>query len=101
LFIHSKQREANLKSKRGNLLRLRGVSEISAATGETNAPTDYVTYLIEKYSVMRVLIDTNVILDFLQERELFVENAARLFERIDAGEIQGFIASTTITNISG
>ena len=50
---------------------------------------------------MRVLIDTNVILDFLQERELFVENAARLFERIDAGEIQGFIASTTITNISG
>jgi len=30
-----------------------------------------------------------------------VENAARLFERIDAEEIQGFIASTTITNISG
>ena len=35
---------------------------------------------------MRVLIDTNVVLDFLQERELFVENAARLFELIDAGE---------------
>ncbi|MFM7278394.1 MAG: hypothetical protein ACKO1I_12195 [Microcystis aeruginosa] len=49
MFIHSKQREANLKSKQGNLLRLRGVSEISAATGETNAPTDYLTYLIEKY----------------------------------------------------
>lgn len=48
---------------------------------------------------MRVLIDTNVVLDFLQEREPFVENAARLFERIDAGEIQGFIAATTITNI--
>lgn len=49
---------------------------------------------------MRVLIDTNVILDFLQEREPFVENAARLFERIDAGEIEGFIAATTtITNI--
>jgi predicted nucleic acid-binding protein len=48
---------------------------------------------------MRVLIDTNVVLDFLQERELFVENAARLFERIDAGEIEGFIAATTITNI--
>lgn len=50
---------------------------------------------------MGVLIDTNVILDFLQEREPFVENAARLFERTDAGEIQGFITSTTITNISG
>jgi len=48
---------------------------------------------------MRILIDTNVVLDFLQNRELFVENAARLFERIDAGEIEGFIAATTITNI--
>ncbi|KJH70684.1 type II toxin-antitoxin system VapC family toxin [Aliterella atlantica] len=48
---------------------------------------------------MRVLIDTNVILDFLQEREPFVANAARLFERIDTGEIEGFIAATTITNI--
>jgi predicted nucleic acid-binding protein len=48
---------------------------------------------------MRILIDTNVVLDFLQEREPFVEDAARLFERIDAGEIQGFIAATTITNI--
>lgn len=48
---------------------------------------------------MRVLIDTNIVLDFLQEREPFVENAARLFERIDAGEIEVFIAATTITNI--
>ena len=48
---------------------------------------------------MRVLIDTNVVLDLLQEREPFVENAARLFERIDAGEIEGFITATTITNI--
>lgn len=48
---------------------------------------------------MRVLIDTNVVLDFLQEREPFVENAAKLFEYIDAGEIEGFIAATTITNI--
>ena len=48
---------------------------------------------------MRVLIDTNVVLDFLQEREPFVENAARLFERIDTGEIEGLIAATTITNI--
>ncbi len=48
---------------------------------------------------MRVLVDTNVVLDFLQEREPFVEDAARLFERIDAEEIEGFIAATTITNI--
>ncbi|TYQ30872.1 type II toxin-antitoxin system VapC family toxin [Pseudanabaena sp. UWO310] len=48
---------------------------------------------------MRVLIDTNVVLDFLQEREPFVKDTARLFARIDAGEIEGFIAATTITNI--
>ncbi len=48
---------------------------------------------------MRVLVDTNVVLDLLQEREPFVENAARLFERMDAGEIEGFITATTITNI--
>ncbi|MFH7026913.1 MAG: type II toxin-antitoxin system VapC family toxin [Heteroscytonema crispum UTEX LB 1556] len=48
---------------------------------------------------MRVLIDTNIVLDFLQGREPFVEDAARLFEKIDAGEVEGFIAATTITNI--
>lgn len=48
---------------------------------------------------MRLLIDTNVILDFLQAREPFVEPAAHLFERIDAGEIEGFITATSITNI--
>jgi predicted nucleic acid-binding protein len=48
---------------------------------------------------MRVLIDTNIVLDFLQEREPFVVDAAKLFERIDAGEIEGFITATTITNI--
>lgn len=48
---------------------------------------------------MKVLIDTNVVLDFLQEREPFVENAVKLFERIDTGEVEGFITATTITNI--
>ncbi|KZL49479.1 MULTISPECIES: type II toxin-antitoxin system VapC family toxin [Cyanophyceae] len=48
---------------------------------------------------MRVFIDTNVVLDFLLEREPFVEDAVKLFAKIDAGEIAGFIAATTITNI--
>jgi predicted nucleic acid-binding protein len=47
----------------------------------------------------RIFIDTNIVLDFLLEREPFVEDAARLFAKIDAGEIAGFIAATTITNI--
>ena len=48
---------------------------------------------------MKILIDTNVILDFLLEREPFVEAAADLFRRIDNGQIQGFITATTVTNI--
>ena len=47
----------------------------------------------------RVFIDTNVVLDFLLERKPFVEDAVKLFAKIDAGEIIGFIAATTITNI--
>ncbi|QYX32209.1 type II toxin-antitoxin system VapC family toxin [Sphaerospermopsis torques-reginae] len=47
----------------------------------------------------RIFIDTNIVLDFLLEREPFVEDAASLFAKIDAGEIAGFIAATTITNI--
>jgi predicted nucleic acid-binding protein len=48
---------------------------------------------------MRVLIDTNVVLDFLLGREPFAANTTRLFEQIDAGEIEGVVAATTITNI--
>ena len=48
---------------------------------------------------MKVFIDTNIVLDFLQDRQPFVEDAVRLFERVDNGEIEGFIAATTITNI--
>lgn len=48
---------------------------------------------------MRVLIDTGVVLDFLLERQPFVESAAKLFQQIDNGQIEGFITATTITNI--
>ena len=48
---------------------------------------------------MRVLIDTNVVLDVILEREPFVETAVAFFALIEAGKIQGYIAATTITNI--
>lgn len=47
---------------------------------------------------MGVLIDTNVVLDVILEREPFVETAINLFALIKAGKIQGYI-SATITNI--
>jgi predicted nucleic acid-binding protein len=48
---------------------------------------------------MKILIDTNIVLDLLLEREPFVENAIALFERIEQGDLEGAIAATTVTNI--
>ncbi|MEM0979960.1 MAG: PIN domain-containing protein [Cyanobacteria bacterium P01_H01_bin.58] len=44
-------------------------------------------------------MDTNIILDVLLDREPFVEDAIQIFELIEPGNLQGFIAATTITNI--
>jgi predicted nucleic acid-binding protein len=48
---------------------------------------------------MRVLVDTNIVLDYLIEREPFMEDADALFETIASGQIQGYVAATTLTNI--
>ncbi|MDX2096931.1 MAG: PIN domain-containing protein [Leptolyngbyaceae cyanobacterium bins.59] len=48
---------------------------------------------------MKILIDTNIVLDLILEREPFVEGAIALFERIEQGNLEGSIAATTITNI--
>ena len=46
-----------------------------------------------------ILFDTNVILDFLLDREPFSETAAQLFTRIEKGEITGCLCATTVTTI--
>lgn len=48
---------------------------------------------------MRVLIDTNIVLDLLLEREPFVKDAISVVEQIEQGSLEGHIAATTITNI--
>lgn len=48
---------------------------------------------------MKVLIDTNIVLDLLLEREPFINDALSLFEQIEQGKLKGYIAATTITNI--
>ena len=48
---------------------------------------------------MRVLVDTNIVLDFLLEREPFVNDADSLFTAINWQQFEGFVAATTITNI--
>ncbi|MGK7923465.1 MAG: putative toxin-antitoxin system toxin component, PIN family [Trichodesmium sp.] len=48
---------------------------------------------------MRVLIDTNIVLDFVLERELFLNDANALFEALRLQEIEGYVTATTLTNI--
>ena len=46
---------------------------------------------------MRILFDTNVILDVLLDREPFSSKAAELFSLVESGELSGFVCATTIT----
>lgn len=48
---------------------------------------------------MRALIDTNIVLDFLLEREPFFQDADWLFQAIAAEQIVGHVTATTLTDI--
>jgi len=48
---------------------------------------------------MRVLFDTNVVLDLLLNRDEFVDDASILISKVDTNEIDGFLCATTITTI--
>ncbi|MGH2587737.1 MAG: PIN domain-containing protein [Dehalococcoidia bacterium] len=49
--------------------------------------------------MMRALLDTNVVLDWLLEREPWFSEGAALWQQIEAGRIIGSITSTTVTDI--
>ncbi len=48
---------------------------------------------------MRVLIDTNIVLDFLLQREPFFQEAELLFQAIDAGQGVSYVTATTLTDL--
>ena len=48
---------------------------------------------------MKVLFDTNIILDVLLNREKFVELSASLVSMAENKEIKGYLCATTITTI--
>lgn len=48
---------------------------------------------------MRVLFDTNVVLDHLLEREPHADTAEQLLSLVDTGRLEGVICSTTATTI--
>lgn len=47
----------------------------------------------------RVLLDTNVVLDLLANREPFAEDAAAAVAAIEAGSLEGYIAAHTVTTL--
>lgn len=48
---------------------------------------------------MRVLLDTNIVLDYLLEREPFLQDTEALFGAIDSGQVVGYVTATTLTDI--
>lgn len=48
---------------------------------------------------MRVLIDTNILLDWLMNREPFHQNATKIMENCLFGSLEGFLASHTLPDL--
>ena len=48
---------------------------------------------------MRILFDTNIVLDVLEERAPHLRDAASLFSAVDRGWLTGLLCATTITTI--
>ena len=48
---------------------------------------------------MKVLIDTNVILDVLCNRKMFVEDSLKIFKLSETRQIDGYISALSIANI--
>ncbi len=48
---------------------------------------------------MRILLDTNVILDVLLNRDPWAANASEIWQRCDDGQVTGHIAASVLTDI--
>lgn len=48
---------------------------------------------------MKLLLDTNVILDVMLERQPFVEHATILLSKIENGIVEGYLCATTLTTL--
>jgi predicted nucleic acid-binding protein len=48
---------------------------------------------------MKILLDTNVVLDLLLKKEPFCDDAKSIFEAIEDGYVDGYLSPTSITTI--
>lgn len=49
---------------------------------------------------MRILLDSNIVIDFFEGRESFFEESARVIERVERGVVTGLLCATTLTAIA-
>jgi len=55
--------------------------------------------LSKNMSMIKVLIDSDVILDLFLDREPFVDQSERIFEELAAGRAQGYATAAALLNI--
>ena len=48
---------------------------------------------------MKILLDTNVLLDVFLERQPFYDSSTRVMILIEQGKLEGWICGTTVTTI--
>jgi predicted nucleic acid-binding protein len=48
---------------------------------------------------LKILLDTNIVLDLLMDRMPFVDAAVELFSRVEDGTITGYLCGSTITAV--
>ena len=48
---------------------------------------------------MKVVFDTDVLIDFLFDKEPFAGDAAKLLSAVERGDLQGYVCATSITTI--
>lgn len=48
---------------------------------------------------MKILFDTNIILDIFLARQPFLKNAAELFAKVEQSKLEGLLGATTITTL--
>ncbi len=48
---------------------------------------------------MKVVFDTNIVLDLLLDRQPWAQPAAELFARVESGALEGYLCATTLTTV--
>jgi predicted nucleic acid-binding protein len=48
---------------------------------------------------MRVLLDSNVVIDFFERREPFLKQSGLVIEQVEQGVLTGLLCATTLTTI--